>query len=377
MTRAADQPVLIIGAGIAGLTAATAFAQRGLDVVLIERKAELADEGGVGLTLVANALRALDEIGVADQCVDQGVPSDSLAMCKPDGTVFMESPLPRIGGPDLPGGAGISRTAFHAILARAARAAGVDIQCGLTVSDWQERPDGLDVRFSDGSDGSFSLMVGADGLYSATRGRLFPESHPQPAGQAVWRADCPRPDGIDKSHIHFGGKHGVVGICPIADDRAYLYIVENAPEFVRRDAATLHLQMQDELKGYGGALAQMSAQLDDPAKVSYRPLEWLLVPEPWAKGRTVLIGDAAHANPPVLAQGAAMGIEDAIVLAQEYAIDRSAMAAISRFAKRRYDRVKHVVDASCQLAKWEVEHTPGIDVPGVMRTAAMRLAEPI
>jgi 2-polyprenyl-6-methoxyphenol hydroxylase-like FAD-dependent oxidoreductase len=121
----------------------------------------------------------------------------------------------------------------------------------------------------------------------------------------------------------------------------------------------------------------MSEQLDDPAKVSYRPLEWLLAPEPWGEGRVVLIGDAAHANPPVLAQGAAMGIEDAVVLAEEYARDLSAHDAITRFAKRRYERVKHVVEASCQLAKWEVDHTPGVDVPRVMRDAAMRLAEPI
>jgi 2-polyprenyl-6-methoxyphenol hydroxylase-like FAD-dependent oxidoreductase len=91
----------------------------------------------------------------------------------------------------------------------------------------------------------------------------------------------------------------------------------------------------------------------------------------------VLIGDAAHANPPVLAQGAAMGIEDAIVLAEEYARDQSAEAAILRFSKRRYERVKHVVETSCQLAKWEVEHTPGVDVPGVIREATERLAEPI
>jgi 2-polyprenyl-6-methoxyphenol hydroxylase-like FAD-dependent oxidoreductase len=371
------EAVLIVGGGISGLTAATAFALKGIKAILIERKPELADEGGVGLTLVGNALRALDIIGVAQQCVKQGVPADSLALCQPDGTLLVESPLPRIGGKDLPGCAAISRTVFHAILAAAACEAGVDIRCGLTVGDWQEEPDALNVRFSDGSEGKFGLMIGADGLYSATRSRLFPESNPLPTGQAVWRVECARPEGVDRSYIHFGGKHGVVGICPIAEDRAYLYIVENAPEFVRHEASTLNLRMQDELKSYGGIIAETAAKLDDPTKVSYRPLEWLLAPEPWGKGRVVLIGDAAHANPPVLAQGAAMGIEDAVVLAEEYARDCSATATISRFAKRRYDRVRHVVETSCQLAKWEVEHTPGVDVPGVMRAAAMRLAEPI
>jgi 2-polyprenyl-6-methoxyphenol hydroxylase-like FAD-dependent oxidoreductase len=371
------EAVLIVGGGISGLTAAIAFAQKGIKTVLIERKAELADEGGIGLTLINNALRALETIGVAQTFVSSGVPADSLAMCKPDGSLFMESPIARNGAPDLPGSVATSRAGFHAIIAKAAREAGVDIRCGLTVSDWQEGSDVLNVRFSDGSDGEFGLMIGADGLYSATRARLFPECQPQPTGQAAWRAECSRPEGVDRSHIHFGGKHGVVGICPITRDRAYLYIVENTPEFARRDAATLHLQMQEELAGYGGLVAHLSAQLDANSKVSRRQLEWLLAPEPWGKGCVVLIGDAAHANPPVIAQGAAMGIEDAIVLAEEYARDQSAEPAILRFSKRRYERVKHVVETSCQLAKWEVEHTPGVDVPGVIREATERLAEPI
>ncbi len=377
MTGSGNRPVLIVGGGIAGLTAATAFVQRGHKTVLVERKPQLADEGGVGLSLVANALRALDQIGVAELCIAQGVAADALAMCRPDGGLILNNPLPRIGGPQFPGAVGISRAAFHAILANAACAAGVDIRCGLTVTDWQDRPDALEVQFSDGSQGAFGLMVGADGLYSATRSRLFPESHPLPTGQSVWRADCARPPGIDCTHLHLGGKHGVVGICPIADNRAYLYIVENTPEAIRRDPSTLHIEMQKELEGYGGVVASLAANLNDPAKVSYRPLEWLLAPAPWGKGRVVIIGDAAHANPPVLAQGAAMGIEDAIVLAAEYAVDGSAEAAVPRFAKRRYDRVKHVVESSCQLARWEVEHTPGVDVPGVMRSAAARLAEAI
>ena len=198
-----------------------------------------------------------------------------------------------------------------------------------------------------------------------------------PTGQAVWRAACVRPAGVDSTHLFFGGRHGAVGVNPVSTTLAYLYIVENASNGQRRDPATLHLQMRDELTGYGGLVAKLAATLDDPAKVSHRPLEWLLAPAPWSKGHVVLIGDAAHANPPVLAQGAAMGIEDAIVLAEEVATGGPVEAALARFAARRYDRVKYIVETSCQLAQWEVDHTPGVDVPGVMRAASMRLAEPI
>ena len=253
----------------------------------------------------------------------------------------------------------------------------MDIRCGLTVRAWEEQENALAVTFSDESVGHFALMVGADGLYSGTRASLFPDSRPMATGQAAWRGACVRPAGVDVTHLYFGGRHGVVGVNPVSPSLAYIYIVENAPDGARRDPATLHKQMREKLEGYGGLAAQLAATLDDPAKVSYRPLEWLLAPVPWSKGRVVLIGDAAHANPPVLAQGAAMGIEDAIVLAEEVATCRPVETALVRFAARRYDRVKYIVETSCQLAKWEVDHTPGVDVPGVLRAASIRLAEPI
>lgn len=369
--------ILIVGGGIAGLTAATALARKGVSTVLIERKAALADEGGVGLSLLANAMRALDTIGVAERCVAAGMPGDSLLMCKPDGSLHFENPIARIDGLNWPGATGISRPAFHAILAEAARDAGVDIRCGLTVRAWEEQDNAIAVSFSDGSFGHFASMVGADGLYSQTRASLFPECRPVATGQAAWRGACVRPAGVDLTHLYFGGRHGVVGVNPVSRSLAYIYIVENASDRARPDPATLHLQMREKLKGYGGLAAELAATLADPAQVSYRPLEWLLAPEPWGKGRVVLIGDAAHANPPVLAQGAAMGIEDAIVLAEEMAAEGSVEAASARYAHRRYDRVKFIVETSVQLATWEVAHTPGVDVPGVMRAASMRLAEPI
>ena len=72
-----------------------------------------------------------------------------------------------------------------------------------------------------------------------------------------------------------------------------------------------------------------------------------------------------------------MGIEDAIVLAEEVAAEGPVEAALACFASRRYNRVKFIVETSVQLAQWEVDHTPGVDVPGVMRAASTRLSEPI
>jgi 2-polyprenyl-6-methoxyphenol hydroxylase-like FAD-dependent oxidoreductase len=100
----------------------------------------------------------------------------------------------------------------------------------------------------------------------------------------------------------------------------------------------------------------------------------MLIPAPWHRGRVVLIGDAAHANPPNVAQGAAMGIEDAVVLAEEVTKPGTFEDAMSRFMERRWERVKLVVEASCNVAKNEVEHTPGFDAAAEIRRASTALA---
>jgi 2-polyprenyl-6-methoxyphenol hydroxylase-like FAD-dependent oxidoreductase len=374
----ADAAVLVVGGGIAGLTAAAALGLRGIAVELVERKPALSDGGGVGLTLVANATRALADIGVAARCVQAGIGADTLAICRPDGTIMMEQPLPRIGGPDWPGATGIRRAALHEILAQAALASGAQVRCGTTVQEWQEDASAIRVSFSDGTTRPYQLVVGADGLYSSMRARLLLHVRPELTGQAVWRAEAPRPASIRRTHIHFGGRHGVVGICPVAEDASYVYIVQSAHDNVRRDEATLHLQMREELSGYGGHVAEIATAIDRADKVSYRPIEWLLAPPPWHRGRLVLIGDAVHANPPVLAQGAAMGIEDAIVLAEEAASNLSdPAAALERFMARRYARVASVVNASCDLARAEVERRHDLDVPGIMGATTKLLAAPI
>ncbi len=372
-----ELPILVIGAGIAGLTAAAALGQKGFAVDLIEKRSEIWDGGGVGLSIVANAMRALNEIGVAEACVRAGMPADSIAMCRADGALLFDNPVPRIGGARWPGATGIARADFHQILLEAASRS-ADIRCGVTVEDWTEESDLVRVRFSDGAESAYRLVVSAEGIYSSTRAKLFPDSKPAMTGQAVWRAEVPRPENVRRTHLFLGGRQGLVGICPISETRAYLYIVQGSAPGERRDTATLDTQILRELDGYGGAVADVANHITDPASVSYRPIEAILAPRPWGVGRVVMIGDAVHANPPVIAQGAAMGIEDAIVLADELAkFDHNLLEALTGFIDRRFDRAAYVVETSCQLAKWEVEHAKDVDIPGVMKASAMRLAEAI
>jgi naringenin degradation protein FdeE len=370
------QKALVIGGGISGLTAGAALARRGVDVDLIEIKDKLGDEGGIGLSIMGNASKALATIGAAQACVAAGMPADGFTVRAPSGEVVGIPPWPPLGKPSWPNQIGISRADFHRILTDAAMSAGVNVQCGVTTRSIEQDENRARVVFTDGRSSDYDLVVAADGIYSKTRAQLFPEvTGPQQTGLAIWRALVPRPEGITTTQMHFGGPQGLVGICPINEEHCYIYCMHEAVPGERRDPTTLHEQLREKIAGYGGLIPGLAAQLNDPTLVSYRPIEWMLIPAPWHRGRVVLIGDAAHANPPNVAQGAAMGIEDAVVLTEEVTKPGTFEDAIARFMERRWERVKLVVEASCNVAKNEVEHTPGFDAAAEIRLASTVLAE--
>lgn len=372
--------VLISGGGITGLTAACALRHHGVEVELVEVKPTLSDDGGVGLTLVGNALLALDSIGLAQPLIDVGMPGNHLTLCNPQGVRLQEQPTVSPAGKGLPGHCSISRGNLHRVLAEAAQSRGARIRTGVEIERSVMAGDGIDVTFSDGSTGHYALCAAAEGLFSKSRERLFPQAKPQHSGQGSWRALVRRPEGLLTSEIYLGGPFGVVGICPITQEDAYLYIVETAQASHWEDPERTHLRLREKLQGvYGGQVAPLLEQLDDPRKAAYRPLPTFILPAPWHRERTLLIGDAAHANPPVLAQGAAMGIEDAVVLAEEWAArpEASVEQVLDAVMARRFPRARQVVDDSTQLARWQTEGgATGEDVARVMTRVSQMLAQP-
>jgi 2-polyprenyl-6-methoxyphenol hydroxylase-like FAD-dependent oxidoreductase len=383
--------ILIVGGGIVGLTAARALRLRDFAVDLVEIKPDFAEQAGVGLTLVPNALRALQTIGLAQRCMDAGMPSIKSESFNADGSPrvgYLQRPGKRLGNlpstsePEFPA-VGIGRAVLHRILEEGAIEAQATIHFGCTVHKFVQDSSKVAVAFSDGRESNYDLVIAADGIYSSIRRHLFPLVKPTFTGHAVWRAPAPRPTDVVCSQLYFGGRHGVVGYCPISPSDGYVYIVERAELGPTRfECATLHDAMRERLAGYGGIIPQIATQLSDPRTVSYRPIETLVAPKPWYLGRIVMIGDAAHAGPPVLAQGAAMGIEDAIVLAEELSLaeakpaSANVDAALSAFMERRYERAKLMIDSSNAIATWEVQ-PDSVDIGAVMSRVSAELAQAI
>ncbi len=103
----------------------------------------------------------------------------------------------------------------------------------------------------------------------------------------------------------------------------------------------------------------------------------MLLPPPWSKGHVVLIGDAVHATTPHLGAGACIGIEDAIVLAQELDRQETLPAALKSFGERRWERCRMVVQNSLRLGEIEATNGDRAEHAEIMRKSAMALAEPI
>jgi 2-polyprenyl-6-methoxyphenol hydroxylase-like FAD-dependent oxidoreductase len=369
--------VLVAGAGLAGTATAIALAAAGVAVDLVDVKQEV-DAVGSGITMQGNGLRELRRLGVLDDVVAAGYPFDSLGLRAPDpaGTLLAEIPDARTGGPDIPATVGLPRPALARILAGRATAAGAKLRLGTTVSSLTQDAGGVDAVFADGSAGRYDLVVGADGIRSATRRMIGIADEPRPTGMGIFRAFGPRPASVTRTDLYYGGPCYIAGYCPTGENTLYAYIVEDARDRSALAPAQRLAAMRALAEAYHGPWDEIRATLTDPATVSYTLFESLVVPAPWNRGRVVLIGDAAHACPPTLAQGGAQALEDAAVLSElllaRTAVDDGLWAA---FTARRFDRAKTVVEASCQLGQWQLDHEQG-DLPGLMAAITALVSQP-
>jgi 2-polyprenyl-6-methoxyphenol hydroxylase-like FAD-dependent oxidoreductase len=307
-----------------------------------------------------------------------GVPGNYLNVRRPDGHLIVRQQIRPMGGPSYPGTTGISRKSLHELLLGAALREGTALRQGTSIRSFEPHPDSVEVVFDDGSGTRYDLMVGTDGLYSRTRSALFPDVLPIFDGQAVWRAGIPRPLGNFATELHVGGPLGLVGLCPISEDKAYLYIVEGADRGTRHEGEGATTLMLNKLSDYSSPLVRAAARhLPESKTVTFRPLESILLPAPWYKGRVLLMGDAAHAGPPVLAQGAAMGMEDGVVFGQIAQSHAAVDDMLARFVERRFPRAEYVVRNSRQLCEWEVTHRGTPELVGkTMREAQQFLSQP-
>lgn len=344
--------VLIVGGGVGGLTAATAFGQRGVEVVLIEKRPAF-DVPGVGLGQPANALRVYDALGVLPEVLETGFIYNHMSIFDSQRNLIVRHDF-LLGDSKVPPVCALSRRQLHNILLAAAKKAGVDVRLGLTVREMEQRGDSVAVQASDSKTQSFDLVAGFDGIRSDTRKWLFGDVFmPRPSGYGAWRIQVPRPACVDGMEF-LQGVGSKTGAMPLSDDLMYVFHIRpEAP-----DAVFEHGEMADlfklRLAQYGSYVADVRDLLTNDSDIVYSPIEPMLLPWPWFRGRVAIGGDAAHAVSPHLTQGAAMAAEDGYILAREvFSSSEPIQARLMAYSRKRYARCAFVYTFSRQWLEEE------------------------
>jgi len=366
--------ILIVGGGIAGMAAAMRLSDQGVKIDLIEKDPEWGIYG-TGLTLSILTMRALCDLGLAEDLKREGAGFDILDMFDPTGNKITSIPNPRLYSPEMPGAGGIMRPALHRIMSERVKASGTNIRLGLTVKSYTQDANGVNTTFSDGSTGRYDLLVAADGLYSEMREMTFPDApKPEFTGQACWRVLFDIPADWDTARMYIG-KDVKLGFNPLTSSTMYMYLLEHVPDNPRIKESDYIEKLMALTKNFDGAIGDLRKNINADSNIHYRPLEAILLPQ-WVKDRVVLIGDCAHATTPHLASGAGVAVEDAIVLADELSKNVDVIAALDAFEARRIPRGSFIVNNSLEIGKLEMSNAPMSEIGGLMTESFKGMAAP-
>jgi 2-polyprenyl-6-methoxyphenol hydroxylase-like FAD-dependent oxidoreductase len=324
--------ILIVGAGIAGLSAAKAFEDRGYKPEIVERSF-VQTTSGQSIFLLGNAMRALREIGLEEHVSSQAHPINVQTILSSDGSV-----LHQVATDSVWTNCGPCVALLRATLSNILRASlkSTIIQFGTSVIHTIARGDRRDVHFSDGRVASFDLVIGADGIYSSMRAWTRVASAPCPIGLSAWRLMIDNRHGIDQWTAMLGAGRTLLGI-PTEKSMLYLYADCSARDFGDGSVKTL----KELYSKFAAPLGPIVQDLDERVEIHRSNIEEVKFSDLTAD-RLILIGDAAHASSPSMAQGAAMALEDAIVLATCVSREKSIDGALTRFKALRKPRIEWV-----------------------------------
>jgi len=328
--------ILIVGAGIAGLTLAASLERSGITPAVVEAGSASLSRG-LALMLTSNVAMALRRVGLDTAVIDQGIVLERIIHADPSGTTVEDDldlgPSNERYGPNL----GITRDGLMSGLSSGLRA---QIRYATTITSADGSAGELDVAFSDGTCGRFDLVVGADGIRSAVRKLIYPHAEPAYRSFCAWRtvmqcADC---DPVFRLSTTTGC---FLGSFPVAPDQVYAFLLAHyagIPALSREERLARFKELAAHFHGNVSPLIQ---QQHDPAQVIFVPVMEIQTPS-YYRGRMVLIGDAAHAFSPLLAQGAAMAIEDAVALAELLGESGDIDQALRSYESRRRPRVETI-----------------------------------
>jgi FAD-dependent urate hydroxylase len=290
-------------------------------------------EAGTGIYLPGNAARALRALGLEQAVLKRGVVIPRQRVSDHRGRLLVEVDLAALWdgvGPCL----ALHRADLHAVLLDGAR--DVAVRMGVDVRELSERDGAISVEFGDGTAGEYDLVIGADGIHSTVRRLAFSSgATAQAVGQVGWRFVTACPPEITTWSVMLGHRTAFLTI-PIGNGRVSCYC-----DVVSPAGGDRHEDLGRLFTGFTEPVPSLLDSVPDRELVHRSTIEEVAL-DSWVRGRVVLVGDAAHATSPNMAEGAAMALEDALVLAECLRRLETIPDALSAFEARRRPRTDWV-----------------------------------
>jgi 2-polyprenyl-6-methoxyphenol hydroxylase-like FAD-dependent oxidoreductase len=326
--------VLIVGAGMAGLTLAISLRRQGITPDVVERQPAWPVHGA-GIYLLGNAMRALGSLGIAEEVARNGTPILSQTLLTDRGrklTVIDTASVWGACGPCI----GIRRADLQATLVNAL--GDLEIRFATTIEAISQNGPSATVQFNDGTSQDYDLIVGADGIRSSVRKLMFGDTQPRFCGQVGWRFIVKCPGGIKGWTLFAGSKQAFI-IIPVGHGLAYCYSDMTVPHAIEDPMEGRLERLRTRFEGFAAPVQEALAQLTSSEQIHFGAIEDILQ-EPWSTGNVLLIGDAAHGTSPNMASGAAMALEDALVLSRSIGSGAGSAQVISDYTDARVGRIR-------------------------------------
>lgn len=340
--------VIIIGGGIGGLCAAIALQQYGFEVKVYEKVKKLG-EVGAGLTLWSNAIKALRELGVADEVIRTGSKVNRSQIRASNGDTLYDARLgemeSRFGEPVV----AIHRAALHEILINALLPN--TLRLGVGFIKFVQNENGVTVYFDNGESRMADLLIGADGVHSAVRAQMFPEIKLRYSGYTAWRGIVETENeaalGLTSESWGVGARFGIVRV---DKSRIYWFATSNQPAGEKSTGEQRKAKLLNIFKDWHAPIRYLvdSTPADVILQNDIHDIEPFAA---WTSGRVTLLGDAAHATTPNMGQGACMAIESACALSRALKAEADHRSALRRYEGERHARTAWITNTSWMIGK--------------------------
>ncbi|KPA89804.1 FAD-dependent monooxygenase [Pseudomonas sp. RHF3.3-3] len=339
-----QRKAIVAGAGVGGLTAGIALQRAGWQVTVFEA-AQTLRTGGTGLSIMANAMAALNSIGAHAPVEQAGQEIRQFFFKKTGGAPITSIPIHEIG--EQLGYPSMSIQRPLLLRALAQQLAPDTLITGMRCAGYTNHAHGVTVHFEDGSSQAADLLIGADGLNSVIRRQMLGETPLRSSGYIAWLAVTPfsHPVMTEGYVAHYWGRGKRFGLCDVGDGHAYWWGTCNH-ENASHDA--LSLNKQEVLDAYAGWAPEVCAAIEatpDDVILKMHARDRQPV-EQFCDGHVALLGDAAHPMLPSLGQGAAQAIEDAVVLADRLAKTPDLRTALAEYEAHRHPRANEIVNTA-------------------------------